>query len=112
MREYLTLGPVPVEEDCVQVNSNHDYLPEMSKEVRRYVELLDNRFINRPEGAYFGVKNENHDFGQYKEAAVFYDTNDAEAEQFAFFVECNLPMTWGEAEQVDWEAARISEAVA
>ena len=112
MREYLTLGPVPVEEDCVQVNSTGDYLPAMSKEVKRFVEFLDNRFINQPEGAYFGVKNEYHDFGQYKEAAVFYDTNYAEAEEFAFFVECNLPMTWDETEQVDWKAARKSEAVA
>lgn len=112
MREYLTLGPVPVEEDCVQVNSNQDYLPEMSKEVRRFVEFLNNRFSNQPEGAYFGVKSEYHDFGQYKEAAVFYDSNDAEAEEFAFFVECNLPMTWDETGQVDWKAPKKSEALA
>jgi hypothetical protein len=112
MREWLTLGPVPVEEDCVQVNSNGDYLLEMSKEVRRFVELLNNRFVNQPEGAYFAVKSEYHDFGQYKEAAVFYDSDDAEAEEFAFFVECNLPMTWNETKQVDWKAARKSEVLA
>jgi hypothetical protein len=112
MREWLTLGPVPVEEDCVQVNSNGDYLLEMSKEVRRFVELLNNRFVNQPEGAYFAVKSEYHDFGQYKEAAVFYDSDDAEAEEFAFFVECNLPMTWNETKQVDWKEARKSEVLA
>lgn len=112
MRDYLTLGPVPVEEDCVQVNSNGDYLSAMSKEVRRYVELLDNRFSNKPDGAYFAVKSEHHDFGQYKEAAVFYETNDAEAEEFAFFVECNLPMTWDDTESVDWKAPKKSKVLA
>ena len=52
MRDFMTLGPVPYEEDCVQVNSNEDYLPAMNKEVRRFVEFLNNRFLNIPEGAY------------------------------------------------------------
>ena len=41
MKEWLTLGPVPYEEDCVQVNSNEDYLPAMVKEVRKFVEFLE-----------------------------------------------------------------------
>ena len=107
MREWLTLGPVPYEEDCVQVNSNEDYLPAMVKEVRKFVQLLDNRFLNIPENAYFGVKSENHDFGPYKEAAIYYDTDDAESEQFAFFVETNLPATWNDESKIDWKAPKV-----
>ena len=112
MREYMTLGTVPFEEDCVQVNSNEDYLPEMNKEVRRFVEFLNNRFINKPENAYFAVKSESHDFGTYKEAAVFYDTNDSDSEEFAFFVECRLPATWDDVEQLDWRVSKQAEEVA
>jgi hypothetical protein len=112
MRDFMTLGPVPYEEDCVQVNSNEDYLPAMNKEVRRFVEFLNNRFLNIPEGAYFGVKSESHDFGTYKEAAVFYDTNDSDSEEFAFFVECRLPATWDDVEQLDWRASKQTEEVA
>ena len=107
MREWLTLGPVPYEEDCVQVNSNEDYLPAMVKEVRKFVQLLDNRFLNIPENAYFGVKSENHDFGPYKEAAIYYDTDDTESEQFAFFVETNLPATWSDESKIDWKAPKV-----
>ena len=107
MREWLTLGPVPYEEDCVQVNSNEDYLPAMNKEVRKFVEFLQNRFLNIPENAYFGVKSENHDFGTYKEAAIFWDTEDEESEQFAFFVESNIPARWDDTEQIDWKKTPV-----
>lgn len=107
MREWLTLGPVPYEEDCVQVNSNEDYLPAMVKEVRKFVEFLESRFLNIPENAYFGVKSENHDFGPYKEAAVYWDTNDEESEQFAFFVESHLPATWNDDSKLDWKQTPV-----
>ena len=107
MREWLTLGPVPYEEDCVQVSSSEDYLPEMVKEVRKFVEFLNNRFLNIPENAHFGVKSENHDFGPYKEAAIYWDTEDSESEQFAYFVESNIPATWADTKQIDWKAQRV-----
>ena len=107
MREWLTLGPVPYEEDCVQVSSNEDYLPAMVKEVRKFVEFLNNRFLNIPENAYFGVKSENHDFGPYKEAAIYWDTEDEESEQFAYFVESHIPATWNDTNQIDWKAPKV-----
>ena len=107
MREWLTLGPVPYEEDCVQVNANEDYLPAMSQEVRRFVQFLSNRFLNIPENAYFGVKTEGHDFGTYKEAAIYWDTDDEESERFAMFVESNIPATWSDTKQIDWKAPKV-----
>ena len=107
MREWLTLGPVPYEEDCVQVNSSEDYLPAMVKEVRKFVEFLNNRFLNIPENAYFGVKSENHDFGPYKEAAIYWDTDDEESEKFAYFVESHIPATWNDTNQIDWKAQPV-----
>ena len=105
MRDYMTLGSVPYEEDCVQVNSNEDYLPAMTKEVRKFVQFLQNRFPDIPEEAYFGVKRESgHDFGTYLEAAVYWDKNDEKSQEFAFFAESNIPARWDDVEQLDWKA--------
>jgi hypothetical protein len=105
MREWMTLGTVPYEEDCVQVNPNKDYLPAMQAEVRRFVKFLEERFLNIPEEAYFGVKRESgHDAGTYLEAAIYWNTDCTEAEQFAFFVESNIPARWDDVEQLDWKA--------
>ena len=107
MREWLTLGPVPYEEDCVQVNSDGEYLTAMSKEVRKFVQLLDNRFLNIPENAYFGVKRESHDFGTYMEAAVFWDTECEDSEKFSYFVESNLPANWTDDSKLDWNSTPV-----
>jgi len=105
MREWMTLGTVPYEEDCVQVNPNKDYLPAMQAEVRRFVKLLEERFPNIPEEAYFGVKRESgHDAGTYLEAAIYWNTNCSESQEFAFFVESNIPARWDDVEQLDWKA--------
>ncbi len=108
MREWLTLGPVPYEEDCVQVNSDGEYLTAMSQEVRKFVQFLDDRFLNIPENAYFGVKRESHDFGTYMEAAIFWDTEDPESEQFAFFVESHIPATWNDESKLDWKQTPVT----
>ena len=107
MREFLTLGSAPFEEDCVQVNPDEDYLPAMVKEVKKFVQFLDNRFLNIPDSAYFGVRSDNHDFGTYKEAAIYYDSDDKESEQFAMFVESHLPALWNDERKIDWKASQV-----
>jgi len=107
MKEFLTLGSVPYEEDCVQVNPDEDYLPAMYEEVRRYVNFLNERFLNIPENAHFRIKREYHDFGQYMEAAIYWDDEDEEATQFALFVETRLPATWDDNSKLDWKAPLV-----
>ena len=102
MKDFMTLGPVPFEEDCIQVSPEVDY-SAMRKEVANYVALLESRFINIPENAYFGIKRESHDFGTYFEAAVYWDTEDADSQAFANFVESHLPATWAEDSKLDWK---------
>ena len=102
-KNWLYLGPNPCEEDCV---SMHDYT-EHRAEVRKYVEMLKERFIDAPEGAWFGVKREDgSDAGTYYEAVVYYLDDDNEASDFAFFVESNCPMTWNDTSKVDWKKAQ------
>jgi hypothetical protein len=102
MKDFMTLGPVPFEEECIQVSPEVDY-SAMQKEVSNYVALLESRFINIPENAYFGIKRESHDFGSYFEAAVYWETEDSDSQAFAFFVESNLPATWKDDNKLDWK---------
>ena len=109
MREWMTLGTAPYEEDCVQINPNKDYFSEMQVEARRFVNFLGERFLNIPDEAYFGIKRENgHDAGTYLEAAIFWDDKCPESEQFAMFVESNIPARWDDTEQIDWKAPKQS----
>ena len=102
MKDFMTLGPVPFEEECIQVSPEVDYT-EMRNEVVKYVNLLQERFVNIPENAYFGIKRESHDFGTYFEAAVYWDTEDADSQAFAYFVENRLPASWKDDAKLDWK---------
>jgi len=104
-KNWLYLGPNPCEEECVQMD---DYSGHR-EEVRRYAQLLKDRFLNTPEGAWIGIKREDgSDAGTYYEAVVYYLEDDEEASNFAFFVESNCPMTWNDTSKVDWKAPKES----
>jgi hypothetical protein len=107
MRDFMTLGPVPFEEECIQVSPEVDYT-EMRNEVVKFVNLLQERFVNIPENAYFSIKRESHDFGTYFEAAVYWDTEDTDSQTFAFFVESNLPAHWSDDAKLDWSAEYVT----
>jgi hypothetical protein len=91
--EYIELGPVPAMEDCAQTGEP-DFRKRAMAEGARYIELLKEKFPNPPMGCDFRLKSFNHDFGQYFEVVVTYNTTDKESEEFAFNVERNLPETW------------------
>lgn len=97
--EWMLLGPCPFEEDCA---SMEDY-SAMTQEVRRYCQMLNSIFINRPDNCEFRVKSEHHDFGTYKEAAIYYEMDNEEALNFALFVERNLPARWNNTKQLNWK---------
>lgn len=104
--DYLHIGPVPADEDCVQVRDGVNYIAAMTKEVKRYVAMLQNRFPNPPEDTEIVLKWSDHDFGRYAEAVVVYDPDSKESAQYAIFVENNSPMTWGDKAVLDWKAGR------
>lgn len=90
MRDYLTLGPVPADEDCQQIGSpEYDYDKDTA-DLRRYKAMLEQRW---PEGR-FAIKSFPHDFGTYREVVVYFDTE--EEDPLAFEVEANLPQMWDE----------------
>jgi hypothetical protein len=92
MLDYLTLGSTPIEEDCVQVNRDGDYLEAMRAECARYCEMLRKRF---PEAAHLiRMKRFSHDFGPYFKACVVFDDDDEKQTELAYWVENDPPATW------------------
>lgn len=98
MTDYLTLGSVPYNENCVQVG-DPEYYDKTKKETERYIEQLKARFPEYQEiGVRFVVKSFEHDFGTYHEVVVkFNDSNDIQC-AFADFVDQNLPGNWNDKE--------------
>ena len=102
-KNWLYLGPSPCEEECAQMNDYEAHIAE----VRKYVQMLKDRFLDIPESAWFGLKREDgSDYGTYYEAVVYYLENDQEASDFASFVESNCPFKWNDTEKIDWKKAQ------
>lgn len=96
MRDFISIGPAPYDEDCVQVSIGESYLPKMRKECQRFIELLRKKFGNEPLGARLYIKSEQHDFGPYLEVVCEYDENEAESVKYAFELESQCPAKWDE----------------
>ena len=104
MRDYMTLGSVPYEEDCIQMGKDGQ-----KEECRKFVNMLREKFINIPEWASFSVKSNPYEYEYYYEAAVNWNTEDEESTQFALFVESNIPARWNDTEQIDWKAQAVPD---
>jgi len=94
MKDYLTLGNSPINEDCVQVNSHAVYLPAMKAECQLFKKQLERMFPDIPDNTCFRIKSFSHDFGEYLEVCIIYDTDDENSCDFAYEVEGNLPEYW------------------
>lgn len=94
MRDYLEVGPVPHEEECVQVGSA-GYQKQAWRECQAYKNQLE-RLFPVPNGApgYFAIKSFPHDFGSYYEVVVVYDEQNETSTEWAFNVENNAPARW------------------
>ena len=102
MRDFLTLGPVPAEEECQQVGTEN-YDPQKAfDECVRYKKLIREKFGDEPRGADLHIKSFPHDFGSYYEVVCYYDDNYEEAIDYAFACENNSPVTWDDKEKIDW----------
>ena len=96
MKPYLTLAPVPVEEDCAQVGTD-EYTARARAECQRFIALLRKKFGPEPDGARLAVKSFPHDFGDYLEVICYFDDTLPESVEYALHCEDNLPATWDDA---------------
>jgi hypothetical protein len=98
MRECMELGPSPAEEECAGIG-DADYSRRNRDEIARYRELIVFKVGGEsalPAGAELHRKGFPHEFGTYHELVCSYDDTDEEARAFAYWLEGNLPRSWGD----------------
>lgn len=96
--EDLAIGSVPCEEECEQVGK--EYRPWYAiLECKQFIKFLIRKFGPPPDGAYYAVTENLHDFGTYHEVAIRFDENDKEASDYAFHVEAHVPSHWDDEDR-------------
>jgi hypothetical protein len=93
VRDYITLGSSPGNENCTQLGSDN-YDIQSRKECLAFKHQLERLFSEPPEGCYFSVKSFSHDFGTYKEVVCYFDDSIEESCSFAYNAENNTPGSW------------------
>lgn len=86
MRDYISLGPVPCEEDCTQVGRDN-YDTQARAECKRFAAQILRHYPEPNAAARIGVKSFPHDFGSYYEVVAYYDTDDEVSTRWAFDIE-------------------------
>jgi hypothetical protein len=86
MRDYITIGSTPADEDCAQLGSDN-YRERMRKESAAFIAQILREFGLEPEGARLAVKGFPHDFGTYHEVVCYYDDSLPASVEYAFKVE-------------------------
>lgn len=94
---YIEFDTTPVNESCISVDSNTDYMPAMRAEANRMKELLEKRFADL--NGYFKISSMSHDFGSYLEMRFYYN-DDEDGTKEMQHVESNYPQTWQDTEPV------------
>ncbi len=94
MRDYISIGSTPCDEDYVQVSREDTYLDAMRGECIRFRELIRHVLGPEPEGARLGIKSFEHDFGTHLEVVCHYDDAHPEAVTYALKCEAEAPMKW------------------
>ena len=86
MTEILYIGASPSNEDCAQVSTHRDYMPQMRAELYAYQRQLE-RTYPPPKSAEYRIKWENHEFGRYGEVVAVFDPNDPYEVEWALMSE-------------------------
>ena len=94
MKDCMSIGSAPCNENCVQVNPEGDYHEAMRAECRRFLELIRKKLGVEPPGARLAVKANPHDFGTYYDVVCWFDDEYEEARHYALRCERDAPTTW------------------
>lgn len=86
MKDYIDIGPTPVNEDCEQLGPNYNPV-QARKECKIYIAQLKRVYGEPPFGASYKIQSNPHDFGVYYEVVCVYDDNEDEAREYAYKVE-------------------------
>lgn len=95
MRDYLSIGSTPCDEECAQVGTEN-YAARAKEECRRFIGALRATLGEEPEGASLAVKSFPHDFGTYYEVVCWYDDENEASADYAYKCESDGPSEWPE----------------
>jgi hypothetical protein len=93
MRDYISIGPAPADEQCAQLGAD-DYYELVMEQCRRFREVIRKHIGPEPKGAELKIKSFPHDFGTYYEVVCYYDDAYPDAVDYAFRCEAESPLTW------------------
>jgi len=88
MRDYLTIGTVPCNEDCTANEPTGQYATAQRREARLFADQV-RRYYPEPDDGYMTVKSFPHDFGSYYEVCAVFDDEDEAACNWAYTVEAD-----------------------
>lgn len=60
----------------------------------RYIELLRTKLGAEPEGVEYRITRNDHEFGNYYDVVVAFDSSNLAARDYAFNAEANAPTMW------------------
>ena len=99
MRDYVSIGSSPSDQDCVQVGSE-DYNHLARKECLRFIDVIRKKCGKEVGSARLSIMSNAHDFGSYLDVVCYYDDQDEAGAEYAYMVEANAPTTWKDTEPV------------
>ena len=95
MKNYLTLGSTPCDENCAQVGSDN-YYDQSQIELHIYGKYIHRLFpeILKSKTLSLKIKSFPHDFGTYRELVLYYDYSNEEELSLAYSIDEFIPHTW------------------
>lgn len=95
MRDYMTIGSTPCDEECTGVGAEN-YDARARVESNQFIDAIRKKLGNEPDGARLAIKSFPHDFGTYHEVVCYFDTDKEESVEYAYRCESDSPNTWAE----------------
>lgn len=98
MRDYITLGSSPLDEDCAQVGTD-EYQQRSRAELQQLKRMMQDI---HPEIAlgYYTVKAFPHEFGTYHELCAMFDDDYEATVNWAFEAEDTVPAKWDDQARI------------
>jgi hypothetical protein len=96
MKETLYLDSTPCDEECAQLGSrDYDYARRAKAECQLFIMTIKEKHGEPPEGAYFRVKANPHDFGTYYSVELVFDDENEDHVNYAYDkVDYFTPTEW------------------
>lgn len=88
MRDYLTIGPVPFDEDCAQVGTPN-YSSRARPECQRFMAQILRHYPDTDHSGYLAIKQFPHEHGIYLEVCAVFDDEDEASINWAFSIEAD-----------------------